>query len=209
MPFIPHWSLRTIKHKEQVALVSSRAHQSWYLAGFCLEIIPIPPQQVLLPCAFCWGFQHLSLCLLSLPPTRTSHIDSWFFNVTKIMCPSLWNQVTWNKLSSYQISWEDQCHQAQVFLHFMLIKYSLHTEKWQVIGDKSLHIDLCLLIFRILKDWNYWILNLCGIKIFLYIKQHKQAFCILFASVLMFNNDQSAFWFLEECITGALRTYYI
>lgn len=45
-------------------------------------------------------------------------------------------------------------------------------------------------------------------NIFIY-KQHKQAFCILFASVLMFNNDQSAFWFLEECITGALRTYYI
>lgn len=23
----------------------------------------------------------------------------------------------------------------------------------------------------------------------------------------MFNNDQSAFWFLKECIIGALRTY--
>lgn len=82
---------KKIKHREQVALVSSRAHKAWYLAGLCLEITPIPPQQVSFPCAFCWGFQHLSLCLRSLPPTGTSHIDSWFFRVTKIMCPSLWN----------------------------------------------------------------------------------------------------------------------
>lgn len=45
MPFIPHWSLRTIEHKEQIALVSSRAHKAWNLAGLCLEIIPIPPSR--------------------------------------------------------------------------------------------------------------------------------------------------------------------
>jgi len=43
----------------------------------------------------------------------------------------------------------------------------------------------------------------------IFIYKATQAFCILFASVLTFNNDQSAFWFLKECITGALRTYCI
>lgn len=99
MPFIPHWSLRTqLLNTKNKLLWWAAELQSLVFGRFVSWNNSHSSPAGVIPMCFLLGF----LTPLPLPPTRTSHIDSWFFSVTKIICPSLWNGITSNKLSFYK-----------------------------------------------------------------------------------------------------------
>lgn len=142
MPFIPHWSLRTVKNRKQVCLVELL---SLVLGGLCLQIplSHLPPQQGSGP-----GRDSPPFPLPSVHGPYWSVVlpcDKQMFRPCKIRLFGTTFPST-NYIGRIDIT----RHKYSYILCFKKSGFILKNDK--KLSGKSLDIALCLLIFRILKD---------------------------------------------------------